>query len=469
MRKPYPAGGNTSRTDMLESSSTQAPEVRQAIRTTILSAIVGTAVEWYDYYLYATAAAAIFNKLFFPHYAPLIGTLLSFASFAIGFFVRPLGSVLFGRLGDRIGRKKVLIITLLLMGGSTTLMGLLPDYAAAGFWAPLLLTLLRATQGLGSGAEYAGAVLMVVENAPPRRRGLYASLPYVGVALGLLLSLAVFHAASALSGDGFETWGWRIPFLFSAVVVILGLVLRSSLKETPIFSELQRRNAVVKAPIREVFRTSLRPILCAWGARMGDNSLAYMYESFVIVYVTQHLHMSRDVIVTALMFSTAAQFITVPFFGWLSDKVGRKPMYMGGALLSGLAIFPFFAMLQTRELLWIYVGLFLVSSVAKTMMTAAQSAWLAELFPARVRYTGFSLAREVTSPISGGIAPIIAVALLAAGGGSPTYVAWYVIALAVITAFSVFMGPETRGRDLNADVADAPPAAVRLQTAEGGR
>jgi len=436
---------------VLEDSLTQTPEVRRAIRTTILSAIIGTAVEWYDYYLYATAAAAIFNKLFFPHYAPLIGTLLSFGSFAIGFLVRPLGSVLFGRLGDRIGRKKVLIITLLLMGGSTTLMGMLPTYASAGIWAPLLLTLLRASQGLGAGPEYAGAVLMVVEYAPARRRGLYGSLPYVGVAIGLLLSLAVFRASSLLSGDGFETWGWRIPFLFSSVVVILGLVLRTRLKETPVFSELQRRNAVVKAPIREVFRTSLRPLLCAWGARLGDNSLAYMYESFVIVYVTQQLHLSRDVIVTALMFSTAAQFVTVPLFGWISDKVGRKPMYMGGAVLSGLAIFPFFAMLQTRELVWIYVGLFLVSSIAKTMMTAAQSAWLAEMFPSRVRYTGFSLAREVTSPISGGIAPIIAVALLAAGGGSPAFVAWYVIALAVITAFSVYMGPETREVDLRDD------------------
>jgi metabolite-proton symporter len=436
---------------VLEDSSTQTPEVRRAVRTTILSAIIGTAVEWYDYYLYATAAAAIFNKLFFPHYAPLIGTLLSFGSFAIGFLVRPLGSVLFGRLGDRIGRKKVLIITLLLMGGSTTLMGLLPTYASAGIWAPILLTLLRALQGLGAGPEYAGAVLMVVEYAPKRRRGLYGSMPYVGVALGLLLSLAVFHASSSLSGAGFETWGWRIPFLFSAIVVALGLALRTRLKETPVFSELQRRNEIVKAPIREVFRTSLRPMLCAWGARLGDNSLAYMYESFVIVYVTQQLHLSRDVIVTALMFSTAAQFVTVPLFGWISDKVGRKPMYMGGALLSGLAIFPFFAMLQTRELLWIYVGLFLVSSIAKTMMTAAQSAWLAEMFPSRVRYTGFSLAREVTSPISGGIAPIVAVALLAAGGGSPTFVAWYVIALAAITAFSVFMGPETRNVDLRGD------------------
>ena len=405
-------------------------------------------MEWYDYYLYATAAATLFNKLFFPSYDHLIGTLLAFGSFAIGFFVRPLGSVLFGHLGDRIGRKKVLIITLLLMGGSTTLMGLLPTYAMVGVWAPILLTVLRAFQGLGSGAEYAGAVLMVVEYAPPKKRGLYGAMPYMGVALGLLMSLATFSASSHLSQGAFEDWGWRIPFLLSAVVVALGVILRSTLNETPIFLEMQHKHEVVKAPVKEVFRSSLRPLLCAWGARLGDNSLAYIYESFVIVYVTQQLHMQRSVIVTALMFSTAVQFITVPLFGWLSDKVGRKPVYIAGALISGCAIFPFFLMLKTKELIWIYVGLFLVSSVAKTMMTSAQSPWLAEMFPARVRYTGFALAREVTSPISGGIAPMIAIALLALGNGATHWVSLYVVALAVITAVSVLLGPETRDRDL---------------------
>jgi metabolite-proton symporter len=438
------------------------PEIRQAVRNAILSAIVGTAMEWYDYYLYATAAATLFNHLFFPSYDHLTGTLLAYASFAIGFIVRPAGSVIFGRMGDRIGRKAVLIITLLLMGGSTTLMGLLPTYAAVGVWAPLMLCLLRAAQGLGSGAEYAGAVLMVIEYAPVKRRGLYGSLPYMGVALGLLMSLATFHISSAMSKDSFESWGWRIPFLLSAVVVALGLLLRSRLKETPVFEELRRKKAVVRAPITEVLRTSLRPMLCAWGARLGDNSLAYIYESFVIVYVTQQLHMSRDTIVTALMWSTALQFITVPLFGWVSDLIGRKPVYITGALISGIAIFPFFSMLQTGQIVWIYTGLFLVSSIAKTMMTSAQSPWLAEMFPSRVRYTGFSLAREVTSPISGGIAPIIAVALLAVGKGSPHLVACYVVVLGVITAVSVLLGPETRGRNLDDSSGDLDPGHEQL-------
>jgi len=432
-------------------TSYQNPEVRKAVKSTIISAIIGTAVEWYDYYLYATAAAAIFNRLFFPTYDHLTGTLLAYATFAIGFFVRPFGSILFGRLGDRVGRKTVLVITLVLMGGATTAMGLLPTYAAIGIWAPILLTVLRALQGLGSGAEYAGAVLMVIENAPPNRRGLYGALPYIGVAIGLLLSLITFNASSLISKEAFDEWGWRIPFLLSAVVVAVGLVIRVRLKETPIFEEMRRKNRLERAPIKEVFRTSLRPLLCAWGARLGDNSLAYIYESFVIVYATQQLHMTRDVIVTALMFSTAAQLVTVPLFGWLSDRIGRRPVYMLGAVLSGAAVFPFFKMLQTGNLVMLYAALFMVSSVAKTMMTSAQSPWLAEMFPSRIRYTGFALAREVTSPIAGGIAPLIAVALLAAGGGSPHLVAWYVVALAVVAAVSVFLGPETRGVDLDAE------------------
>ena len=429
----------------METQPTRDPQVKKAVRNATLSAIIGTAIEWYDYYLYATAAGIIFNKLFFPSFDSLTGTLLAYTTFAIGFFVRPLGSVIFGRLGDQIGRKTVMITTLLLMGCSTTAMGLLPTYASIGMLAPILLCVLRALQGLGSGAEYAGSVLMVIEYAPANRRGLYSSAPYMGVALGLLLSLATFHYSSELTKEQFEEWGWRVPFLVSAIVVMVGLIFRATLKETPVFEELKEKNARSKAPIKEVFRTSLRPLLCAWGARMGDNSLAYVYESFVIVYVTQQLKLPRDMIVTALMFSTAAQFVTVPGFGWLTDKIGRKPVYIVGAVLSGMSAFPFFWLLQTKNPVMIYAGLFLVSSIAKTMMTSAQSPWFAEMFPANVRYTGFALAREVTAPIAGGLAPIIAVALLSAGAGSPHLVGWYVVVLAVITAVSVLFGPETRG------------------------
>jgi MFS transporter, MHS family, shikimate and dehydroshikimate transport protein len=424
----------------------ESPELRKLIRRTLLSAIVGTAVEWYDFYLYATAAAVIFNQLFFPSYSHLIGTLLSYATFAIGFFVRPVGSVVFGRLGDRVGRKRVLVLTLLMMGGSTVAIGLLPTYAQIGIWAPLLLTLLRAIQGFGSGAEYAGAVLLAIEYAPPGKRGLYGSIPYTGVAGGLLLSLIAFSLASRLPAREFAAWGWRIPFLLSAVVVMVGIVLRTSLKETPVFSELLKRGQTSRSPVHEVFAVARRPLFCAWGARLGDNSLAYIYESFVIVYATQQLGIPKPRILGALMASAAAQFVSVPLFGWISDKVGRKPVYLAGALLSAIFVFPFFKLLQTRSTVLIYGALFIVSAVAKTLMTSAQSPWFAEMFPASVRYTGFALAREVTSPISGGIAPMIATALLAAGGGSPHLVSWYVVGLAAITAVSVSLGPETRGR-----------------------
>jgi MHS family shikimate/dehydroshikimate transporter-like MFS transporter len=424
----------------------ESPELRKLIRRTLLSAIVGTAVEWYDFYLYATAAAVIFNQLFFPSYSHLIGTLLSYATFAIGFFVRPAGSVVFGRLGDRVGRKRVLVLTLLMMGGSTVAIGLLPTYAQIGVWAPLLLTLLRAIQGFGSGAEYAGAVLLAIEYAPPGKRGLYGSIPYTGVAGGLLLSLIAFSLASRLPAREFATWGWRVPFLLSAVVVMVGIMLRTSLKETPVFSELLKKGQTSRSPVHEVFAVARRPLFCAWGARLGDNSLAYIYESFVIVYATQQLGIPKPRILGALMVSAAAQFVTVPLFGWISDKVGRRPVYLAGALLSALFVFPFFKLLQTRSTVLIYGALFIVSAVAKTLMTSAQSPWFAEMFPASVRYTGFALAREVTSPISGGIAPMIATALLAAGGGSPNLVSWYVVGLAAITAVSVSLGPETRGR-----------------------
>jgi MFS transporter, MHS family, shikimate and dehydroshikimate transport protein len=453
---------------VLRSNPSTAPQTRRAVRNALLGAMIGTAVEWYDFYLYATAAATIFNRLFFPSYSHLIGTLLAYGTFATGFFVRPIGSVVFGRLGDRIGRKRVLVMTLLLMGGSTTAMGLLPTYAQAGFWAPVLLTLLRAIQGFGSGAEYAGAVLMVIEYAPDNRRGLFGSVPYMGVAAGLLLSLVTFSFSSRLGEPQFDRWGWRLPFLLSSFFVALGLALRASLKETPVFRQLLERGKTSRSPIRDLFAVTKRELLYAWGARLGDNSLAYIYESFVIVYATQELNLPKAEIMGALMVSAAAQFVTVPLFGLVSDKIGRKPVYLAGAVISGLFAFPFFSLLRTRSTLLIYIALFVVSAIGKTLMTSAQSPWLTEMFPAGVRYTGFALAREVTSPLSGGTAPMIATALLAAGGGSPHLVAWFVIALATITGVSVLLGPETRGRNLYSDVVAqagplqpkiAPPAA----------
>lgn len=430
-----------------EEDRVQTPATRRAVRVALSSAIIGTAVEWYDFYLYATAAAAIFNKLFFPHLSPFAGTMMAYGTALIGFIVRPLGAVFFGHFGDRIGRKRVLVTTLVLMGGATTLMGLLPTEAVVGVWAPILLTVLRALQGFGAGAEYAGAVLVAIEYAPRRHQGLYGAIPYMGVAAGLLLATTVFGLVSSLPQDEFMIWGWRVPFLLSSVVMIVGLILRSQLGETPVFEELERLGHRAKRPIAEVFKLCRREIFCAWGARIGDNSLAYVYEAFVIVYWVQDRNLPRSGILAALAIASAVQFVTVPLFGALTDRIGRRTVYVAGAVLSGALVFPFFWALDTGSSIWATLALVVASSGAKTMMTAAQGPWFAALFPARLRYSGFAIAREVTSPLAGGLAPIVATALLAANQGSPTLVCLYVVGLAALTTVSLLLAPSTN-RDL---------------------
>lgn len=426
------------------------------LRRVIVSSILGTAVEWYDYYLFAISASFVFNKLFFPELDPLVGTLSAFATFAVGFFVRPFGAMFFGHYGDRIGRKRVLVMTLILMGVATAAMGLLPTYATIGIAAPALLLLLRAIQGFGAGAEYGGAVLMLAESAPKRHRGLYSALPYLGVAAGLLAANGIFAVVSRLPDEDFLTWGWRIPFLLSVLGVGIGIIIRLRLVETPIFDELKKSGLRVKWPLAEVLKTSKRQLFCAWGARMGDNSLAYVFESFVIVYVTQELGLPSSMILTGLLISSAVMFLTVPAFAALSDRIGRRPVYMLGAAVSALFAYPFFALLDTKSTTLIWLSLIFASSIAKTMMTAAQAAWFAEMFDARLRYSGFALAREVTSPIAGGLAPMIAVALLAAGQGSPHYVVLYIVGLSVITCIAVALGPETHKRDMFPDSSTLP-------------
>lgn len=418
------------------------------LRSVIAASVSGTAMEWYDFYLYATAAAFVFNKLFFPQFDPLVGTMASFATFAAGFFVRPLGGIVFGHLGDKIGRKNVLIMTLLLMGGATTLIGLLPTYSTIGIAAPILLLLLRMAQGFGAGAEYGGAVLMAAEYAPQRRRGMYAAMPYSGVAIGLMLSTGIMALFSMLPNEQFLAWGWRVPFLLSIAVVFVGLFLRLRILETPVFEEVKEAQEVVRAPIAEVWRTSKRSLFCAWGARMGDNSIAYIFEAFVIVYVTQQLGLPERMILTGLFIAGGLQFFTVPAFGALSDRLGRRPVYAGGAIASALFAFPFFWLMDTESKILIWLALIIATAAFKAAMTGAQAIFFAELFPAHIRYSGFALAREVTSPIAGGIAPLVATALLVWSGGEPWPVALYVFVLCAITAVSVFLAPETYRRDM---------------------
>lgn len=430
-------------------------------RRIILSSIIGTAVEWYDFYLFAIASSIVFGELFFPQFDETTGTISSFATFAVGFFVRPLGGIFFGHFGDRIGRKNVLVITLVLMGTASTLIGLLPTYASIGIWGAVLLTLMRAIQGFGAGAEYGGAVLMLAETAPKERRGLYSALPYVGVAAGLLAANGMYALISRLSEDDLMSWGWRVPFILSIVGVGIGLAMRLTLHETPVFQEVKKSDLRVKLPFVEVFRNSKRNLFCAWGAQMGDKSMAYIFESLIIVYVTKQVGLPKHLVLTGLLIASAAQFVTVPAFAALSDKIGRRPVYMGGAVLSALFAYPFFMMLDTGNKWMVWGSILFASAIAKTMMTAAQAGWYAELFPAKVRYSGFALARETMAPLSGGLAPVISVALLALGDGNPVWVIAYIVLLSLITVVSVALGPETYKVDMFPAGATAEPDGSR--------
>lgn len=418
------------------------------LKTVLASSILGTTLEWYDFFLYSTAAATVFGPLFFSELSGLHATIAAFATFAAGFLARPLGGVFFGMLGDRLGRKLVLIITLLLVGLSTTLIGVLPTYSTIGYGAPLLLLLLRITQGLGAGAEYGGAVLIAAEYAPKGKRGLYAALPYTGVALGLLMSTGIFWAMSQLPQDDFMAWGWRIPFLLSIVVVAFGIFLRFRLSETPVFEQLAKEGKTVRLPLMDILKSHKRELFCAWGARLGESSANYIFEAFVIVYVTTQLGLEKSIVLTALLAAAALQIVTVPLFAALSDRIGRKPVYMAGALLTGLFVFPFFWLLDTKSSTLIWVAVIFSASITKTMMVAAQPAWLVELFDARVRFTGFALAREVPTPIGGGLAPLAATVLLALGDGNPVYVSWYVLGLMSVVLIALAFAPETYKREL---------------------
>ncbi len=317
-----------------------------AVHATTGASVIGTVMEWYDFFIYA-AAALVFPVLFFPESEPLTGTLLAFGTYVLGFFVRPVGGIIFGNLGDRVGRKTVLVVTLLLMGVATTLIGVLPTFDRIGLWAAGLLLFLRILQGLGAGAEFGGAVIMAAEYSPEGKRGLYASLPCIGVAIGLLLSSGVFALFSALPEDQFLAWGWRIPFLLSAVVVAVGLYVRLRVLETPVFSQVKETNTEIGVPVLEVVRSQPRNLLVAIGARFSENGNAYIIQTFTFTYVATQLGMSDNVVLTGVLISSAIGIFAIPFFGALSARVGRRPVYMFGSAFLALFSFP---LLMARRL-----------------------------------------------------------------------------------------------------------------------
>ncbi len=420
-------------------------------RRVILASAVGSALEWYDFFIYGMAAALVFGELFFPQSDPAVGTLLAFATFGVGFFARPFGGLVFGRLGDRIGRKPVLVITLMLVGGGTFLIGLLPTYDAIGVWAPILLVILRLIQGLGAGAEYGGAVIMAVEHAPPGKRGLFGSWAPIGVTVGNLLAAGVFALFSSLPREEFLAWGWRIPFLLSVVLIAFGFYIRSRVSETPVFSEIAAHNKAARSPVREALRRHPREFFVVVGARLAENGLGYLFPVFTLSYMTQTLGMDKSMVLTGIMSAHALSLITIPMFSTLSDRIGRRPVYMGAALFSAAWAVPFFMLVNTGTPVLVWFALIVAIAIGVAGMFGPQAAYFAELFGARLRYTGFALARELGSILAGGPAPFLAALLLAWWGGAPWGVAGYIVLLSLITAMAVYLGPETHRANIDAD------------------
>jgi len=425
-----------------------------SIKRVVGASMIGTTVEWYDFFLYGSAAALVFNKLFFPESDPLTGTLLAFATYAIGFVARPLGGLVFGHHGDKLGRKKLLVLSLLLMGGATFLMGLLPTYASIGVAAPLLLVFLRLVQGFAVGGEWGGAVLIVSEHGDERRRGFWASWPQAGVPAGNLLATAVLAILAAVQTDAaFESWGWRIPFLLSGVLVVIGLWIRLAVAESPVFVEAVRKadgeEVPEKAPILTVLRFHWREVLIAMGARFGENASYYVITAFVLVYLTNHLDVSRSMGLNAVLVGSAVHLVTIPVWGWLSDVIGRRAVYLFGAAGTGVWAFVFFVLLDT-ESGWGTIAAVTVGLVLHGAMYSPQAAFFSELFGTRVRYSGASIGYQLASIAAGGVAPLIATALLDATGGSIA-ISVYVAFTCVVTLVAVYLARETKGSSLSDD------------------
>jgi metabolite-proton symporter len=412
----------------------------------LIASFVGTAIEWYDFFLYGTAAAIVFGRLFFPNVDPLIGTLSAFGTFAVGFIARPLGGAIFGHFGDRIGRKSMLIYSLLIMGVATFLIGLLPPYEAIGIWAPILLVLLRCLQGIGVGGEWGGAVLMAVEHSPEHRRGLSGAWPQTGVPAGLFLATVVFALVSRMDEAAFLSWGWRIPFLLSLALVGVGLFIRLRILETPAFARLQASGRREARPLFAAVRDYRRNLLLAMGMRVAENAHFYIYTVFVLSYGPTTLGVDRTTMLWGVTLAAAVGFIAIPAFGALSDRLGRRPVYLFGGVFSLVYSLPFFWLLDTRSDPVIWIAIVLGVALGHNAMYGPQAAYFSELFGAGVRYSGASLAYQLASVAAGGLAPFIATALIAAWGAEA--VAAYMMALSAITVFSAAAAPETHLKTL---------------------
>lgn len=408
---------------------------------------IGTTLEWYDFTVYNLMAALVFNAVFFPSFDPLTGTILAFSTYAVGYVSRPLGGVLFGHLGDKLGRRFVLVATLILMGVATGLMGLLPTYMSWGIWSPILLVALRFAQGAAIGGEWAGAVLLSMEHGEQHQRGRNASFTQVGPSCGTLLGTGFIAVVSLLlSPEDFQAWGWRIPFLSSVLLVLFGLWLRKGVEETPLFKEMEARKSTAKTPIKEVFVDHWRRLLVAGGVRIGSDVLYALVVVFTLTYVTSVLHLSRPLALTATMIGAACNAIAVPLFGSLSDKLGRRPVYIAGALLAVVWAFVFFRLMDSAQPLRICAAV-VVGLIIHAMMYGPQAAFVTEQFPTRVRYAGSSLAYTLAGIVGGGFAPLV-IASLYKSYGSTLAISLYVSAAVALTLVALLVARETAKKPL---------------------
>jgi MFS transporter, MHS family, shikimate and dehydroshikimate transport protein len=438
--------------ESVERLGAQAGGETQSVKKVAAASFIGTTIEWYDFFLYGTAAALVFGDLFFPEAKPLVGTLLAFSTYAVGFAARPIGGIVFGHFGDRIGRKSMLVLSLLIMGIATFLIGLMPTYSSIGVLAPIILVVLRFAQGIGVGGEWGGAVLMSVEHAPKGRRGFFGSWPQMGVPAGLLLSTGVFALVQAMTSEAaFMSWGWRVPFLASILLVAVGLFIRLKLMESPAFERIKETKTEAPRPIVDVVRKYPREVLVAMGMRVAENGCFYILTVFVLAYGEEELGLSKGTMLWGVIIAAAIGLFTVPMWGALSDRVGRKPLYLAGAVITTLWAFPLFGLIDTESPVLIWLSIVVGINLGHDLMYGPQAAYFSELFGTRVRYSGASLGYQLASVFAGGFAPLIATALLAAGGGSPTLVAIYMMGMGAISVVATLLADETVHKDLRED------------------